>query len=135
MRSAWGRPIFALFKLSVMDSSIVATRAQRHPVRQRKQITESDADQTITLDAEGWSLARIAERLCFDAETVRQPLKQRGARNGQPNCCPSISGMTRSAKDRVSRATPPRSSRASRPAGPVGKTTSRGCRPKRRPAR
>ena len=82
-------------------------------MRQRKQITESDADQTITLDAEGWSLARIAERLCFDAETVRQPLKQRGARNGQPNCCPSISGMTRSAKDRVSRATPPRSSRAS----------------------
>lgn len=81
-------------------------------MRQRKQITESDVDQTITLDAEGWSLARIAERLCFDAETVRQHLKQRGARNGQPNCCPSISGMTRSAKDRVSRPTPPRSSRA-----------------------
>jgi hypothetical protein len=60
------------------------------PIREQRQLEEHDLTQAITLYTEDWPLARIGAHLGFDAETIRQKLKQHNVEMRSPHRSSSI---------------------------------------------
>jgi len=55
------------------------------PIRARREIVPTEVDEAVRLYSNGQSLVGIAERLGFNAETIRKQLKRRGVVRRPPS--------------------------------------------------